>query len=116
MIHPSDIIPEQSELEVRGVKYKVKPQKLYHALMITKFGSTFENIAKLTAQQAKQLDNEVNQLINELIPELVSIELTPNEIMEVLSHIMLSSQPSEVKALDEEGIAVNESPKAEVGG
>lgn len=116
MIQPSDIIPEQSEIEVRGVKYKVKPQKLYHALMITKFGSTFENIAKLTAQQAKQLDNEVNQLINELVPELASTELTPTEIMEVLAHIMFSSQPSEVKELQDEGIAVNNDPKAEVAG
>lgn len=116
MIQSSDLSPENSKITIKGKEYTIKPQKLYHALMIAKFGSTFENIASLTSSQAKQLDSEVGQLISELIPDLGSVQLAPSEILEILGHFMTASQPSEVTALEVEGVSVNNDPKAEATG
>lgn len=106
-----DLRPKSFQVEVRGVKLNCKPLRLSHGLLVGKLGEAFQDTSKLTKQEIKQIQSDVDELVIELIPDLKDVELNMADTVELLSQLTDGIQPSDNEYLEKAGVNFND-PKA----
>lgn len=108
-----DLQPKNFTIKVKGVELDCKPLKLSHTLLVASVGDIFNNLSTSTPESIKKAEAEINSVIADTIPSLKDIELDGATTMEIITQLMQSTVPSDVKYLDENGVKLNASPKAE---
>lgn len=108
-----DLQPKNFRIEVKGVTLESKPLRLSHALSLNKLGEIFKNPAEVSQQKVAQAEQELDNVIGELIPELKGKQLDLSTTLELLSKLIESIQPDDNKELSAAGVEINSDPKAE---
>lgn len=109
----SDIQPKPFIINIKGVELSCNPLRLSHALILTKIGNVFQNTDDATKETIKQAEQDMDEVIAELIPELQGTQLDVGSIMEVIAQMMDTIEPSDNKELREKGVKFDSDPKAQ---
>lgn len=107
-----DLKPKSFKITVKGVELECSPLRLSHALTVAKLGEVFQNSKDATKAQIAQAEVDMDEVISELIPELKGINLDISSVIEIITLMMETIQPSDNKELDEQGVDISNDPKA----
>lgn len=108
-----DLKPKNFKIVVKGVVLESKPLRLSHALTIAKIGNVFENTDKVTKEEIKQAENELDEVIGQLIPELDGAQVDISTALPLIEELMKNVEPADNKELREKGVKFNADPKAQ---
>lgn len=108
-----DLQPEKIKVNIKGVELESKPVRLKHALVMAKVGSVFENPKQATLQDIERAQSDIDNVFEELIPELKGIELDISSTTDLLSQLMSTIEPDDNKVLSESGVKIDSDPKAQ---
>ncbi len=111
-----DLKPKNFKVKIKGVELDCKPLRMSHTLIVSKIGEIFQNINISTKKEIKQAEVDMDEVIAELIPELDGVKLDMESVLELITSMMESIQPSDNKELKEKGVAFDTDPKAEGNG
>ena len=115
----TDLQPKQFKVKIKEKDYLCKPPRLSHRLIMAKVQPLFtaaEGLARgedvsISAEQMVQYENELDFMIQDLIPELKGVELDILDIADLLSQLMDSMLPEDSKELKDSKVKVND-PKS----
>ena len=108
-----DLQPKDIILNLNGVELTAKPPRLSHALILTQLGEVFQNATKASIEDIKKAEQNVDNLIADLIPELAGKTLDMNTTIEIISQLMDKIQPSDNAELSAKGVKFDSDPKVE---
>ena len=108
-----DLKPKKFKITIKGVEVECKPLRLSHALTISQIGEVFNNSKKTSTIELKKCEEDMDNIIGELIPELKDIELDVASILDVITQMMGTIQPTDNKYLNENEVSFDSDPKAE---
>lgn len=108
-----DLRAKNFNIKVKGVELTCKPLKLTHALTVSKVGEVFQNAKEATKQQRIEAQNDMDELIKELVPELSGVELDLSATLEIITQMMEHVQPADNKELEEKKVKFDSDPKVE---
>jgi hypothetical protein len=108
----SDLLPRDKQITVRGVELTVKPLRLSHVLKLSKIGETIQNPSKCSDDEMVAAEYDLNTLINELIPALNGQTLEFGVLIEAMTALMETVEPSDSKELTARGVKLDSDPKA----
>lgn len=106
-----DLEPKNFKINLKGLELDSKPLRLSHALMAAKLGNIFQNPDKVTKEQIKQAETDLDELIGELIPELSNKKLGMSTTLELLTQLMEHIEPADNKELREKNVKFDTDPK-----
>jgi hypothetical protein len=72
----------------------------------------FSNLKDSTPESIERADKEIHLVISEIIPSL-NFELDGATTMEIITKLISSTTPSDVQFLEQNGVKLEASPKAE---
>lgn len=108
-----DLQPKNFNIEIRGVSLECKPLRLSHALSLNKLGEIFKNPTEMSKAKVSQAEQELDEVIGELIPELKGKQLDLQTTLELLTKLIETISPDDNKELSAAGVEMNTDPKAE---
>lgn len=108
-----DLQPKNFNIEIRGVVLESKPLRLSHALSLNKLGEIFKNPTEMSKAKVSQAEQELDEVIGELIPELKGKQLDLQTTLELLTKLIETISPDDNKELSAAGVEMNADPKAE---
>jgi hypothetical protein len=113
-----DLRAKGFEVDINGVKLQCNPLRLSHALGISKLGEVFQNPKDATKKQIKEAEDDLDEVLNDLIPELKdkNIQLDMSTILKLLSQLMEQIEPSDNKELAKRKVSIDSDPKVETTG
>jgi hypothetical protein len=85
-------------------------------LIMTKVGEVMQNSKTATKQDIKDAEVNIDEVVHELIPALIDIQLDASLLLDLIPQIMEHIAPSDNEYLDKNGVKVDESPKVEKAG
>jgi hypothetical protein len=107
----TDLIPKPLKITIKGLEIEAKPLRLSHALTLAKVGTVFQDLEKASKPDLKAAEEELDEIIGELIPELAGHALDINVQMELIGKLMETITPSENKELNESKVSLPDDPK-----
>lgn len=115
----NDLQPKPFKVKIRDQEYNCNPIKLSHRLIIGRIQPLFtamesmanEQEVEISSDKIMELENDLDNLIGSLIPELKNITLNIEDLAELLTQIMESTIPEEAKELKEMNVEVSKDPK-----
>lgn len=108
-----DLQPKNFSIEIRGVVLECKPLRLSHALSLNKLGEIFKNPTEMSKAKVSQAEQELDEVIGELIPDLKGKQLDLQTTLELLTKLIETISPDDNKELSAAGVEMNADPKAE---
>ena len=108
-----DLKPKDFKINVKGVELACKPLRLSHALIVAKLGDVFQNPKNYNNEEIRKAETDIDELISELVPELKGIQLDTMTMLDVITQLTDSNDPSENKELKEKGVSFESDPKDE---
>ena len=115
----SDLQPKPFKIKIQDKNYLCKQPRLSHRLIIGRVQPLFtaaDDLANgkstdITATQMIDYENDLDAMIQDLIPELKGIQLDIVDLAEIIGQIMEVMLPEESKELKEAKVEVSD-PKA----
>ena len=107
-----DLIPKTFAVTLKGVELNCQPPRLNHTLLLAKVGRVFEN-PNATNEQIESAQNDVDKVIEELLPELEGNKLDTKATLQFIQQVMEQIQPDDNKELQEKGVKFDSDPKAQ---
>ena len=111
-----DLQPKDFTINIKGVELTCKPLKLSHALMLSKIGDIFSNPQSATKAQIKQAETDLDEVIEEVLPELKGKQLDMMATFDVITKMMEQIEPTDNQQIKEKGVSFDADPKAEKAG
>lgn len=108
-----DLKPKDFKINVKGIELTCKPLRLSHALIVAKLGDVFQNPKNYNNEEIRKAETDIDELISELVPELKGIQLDTMTMLDVITQLTDSNDPSENKELKEKGVSFESDPKDE---
>lgn len=107
----AELQPKPFTINLDGLELTCKPPRLSHTLVLAKIGNVFENIDKSNKQAITQAEQDLDEVLAELIPELKGNQLSIKHLISVISQIMQNVQPEDNRELKEKGVTFDTDPK-----
>lgn len=107
-----DLKPKSFKIHIKGVELTCKPARFSDALALAKIGNAFQEPDKLTSQDMKNLEAELDDIVVGLVPDLKDIPLDIDSMIEFIEQVMSHTSPAENKELADKGVNLNADPKA----
>lgn len=108
-----DLRPKDFEIEVKGLSLKAKPPTLAHMLILSNISSVFQDPTQYTSKQLKQTEQDLNEVIADVVPELKGVQLDYEIVLQLIEKLMNQVQPDDNKELEDKGVKIDTDPKAE---
>lgn len=106
-----DLKPKSFTITVKGVELECQPLRLSDALIISKVGKVFENPTDVSNEKIAEAEQDMDNVISKLIPELKDVQLDMGSTLEVITQLMSNVEPTDNKELREKGVTFGD-PKA----
>lgn len=112
----NDLQPKQLKITIQGKEYNCKPPRLSHRLIIGRIQPLFkaaEDMAngkqtEVSAEDMIQYENDLDTMIQDLMPELKGVTLDITNIIEIISQLLEAMLPAESKELKDAKVEVND--------
>lgn len=109
----SDLQPKPFTVTLGDQQTECAPLKLRHIFILNKIGVILQNPDKASKEQIIEAENDFYFIISDLIPELEGVTLPLDMMMDLITQMMLTVNPSENKELAEKGVSFDADPKAQ---
>lgn len=109
----SDLQPKPFTVTLGDQQTECAPLKLRHIFILNKIGVILQNPDKASKEQIIEAENDFYFIIGDLIPELEGVTLPLDMMMDLITQMMLTVNPSENKELAEKGVSFDADPKAQ---
>jgi hypothetical protein len=109
----NDLQPQKFTVEIRGVILQCSPLRLSHALIISKIGKVLQEPENVSVAEIKQAERDMDEVINELIPELKTVHLDMMDTVSLITQMAEGITPEDSKFLDEQGVKFDDGLKAQ---
>lgn len=109
----SDLQPKPFTVKLGEQETECAPLKLRHIFILNKLGSVFQNPETATREQIEEAEADFNYVVADLIPELKDVNLPIDMMMDLITQMMETVNPTENKELAEKGVSFDTNPKAE---
>lgn len=107
----NDLQPKKFKIEIKGVELEVEPLNLSQMLIVASAGKIFQAESP-TKQQIINAGNDMQEILDEVIPELKGKKLDGQTTLDLIGKIMNSVEPDDNKELNERGVKFDVDPKA----
>ena len=94
------------------LEIECKPLRLSHTLTIAKVGNVLQNPDGSTKQKIKEAEQDMDEVISELIPELTGISLDIRTTISIIEQMLETVEPADNKEIREKGVKFDTDPKA----
>ena len=109
----SDLQPKPFTVTLGEQTTECAPLKLRHIFILNKIGMVLQNPGEASKEQILEAENDFNYIIGDLVPELKDVSLPVDMILDLITQMMLTVNPSENKELADKGVSFDADPKAE---
>jgi len=109
-----DLRPQKFKVTIRGVDLNCSPLRLSHALIVAKIGDVFQSPKEATKESIIQAQKDMDEVINELIPELEGVELNMTDTIDLITQMTSNTQPEDNQYLNKAGVKFDAEKKTKV--
>lgn len=109
----SDLQPKSFTVKLGEQTTECAPLKLRHIFILNKLGTVFQNPESATREQIEEAEADFNYVVGDLIPELQGVNLPIDMMMDLITQMMETVNPTENKELADKGVSFDADPKAE---
>lgn len=106
-----DLKPKSFTIKLSNQEVICKPLKLHHALIMQRIGAVLQD-PNTNKEKLLTAEQDFNEVVSELIPELADVELDLNLTLQLLEGMMSSLETAEMKELNDKGVDLKSDPKA----
>lgn len=107
-----DLQPKEIKVKLGELELTSKPLRLSHALILTQLGEIFQNPKNSSFEEIKKAEQNVDNLLSDLIPELAGKNLDVSTTIDIISQLINTVQPSDNAELNAKGVKFDSDPKA----
>lgn len=112
----NDMQPKPHTIKHNGVEYICKIPRVSHKMVIAGLQPFFMSIAelaegkksKLSAKELFEAQEEIDALLNDLVPDMKNVTLNENDLVEIVTQILQGTNTTTEKALHENKIEAAE--------
>lgn len=109
----SDLQPKPFTVTLGEQTTECQPLKLRHIFILNKLGTVFQNPDTATREQIEEAEADFNYVVGDLIPELKDVSLPIDMMMDLITQMMETVNPTENKELADKGVSFDADPKAQ---
>lgn len=111
-LNVSDLQPKPFTVTLGEQTTECAPLKLRHIFILNKLGTVFQSPEGATREQIEEAEADFNYVVADLIPELKDVNLPIDMMMDLITQMMTTVNPSENKELEAKGVSFDTNPKA----
>lgn len=89
------LVPEARKIKIGGKVIDVPPPKTVHILKLGQLGQKLDMAADMETSELEVVVSKLQDLICEVIPDLVGIELTTSQLMSLIAILGEMSTPKD---------------------
>lgn len=110
-LNVSDLQPKPFTITLGGQTTECAPLKLRHIFILNKIGMVLQNPGEATKDQILEAEADFDYIIGDLVPELKGASLPVDMILDLITQMMVTVNPSENKELADKGVSFDADPK-----